>query len=350
MEYRILAATYTDRIETLLFDSDAQSLSITSSLTVGHHPSWITPHPENPAVLFTALEQEDGQVVAIEYDEEGKGKVVGDVSSGGAEPCTLVAYKGDLLVGNYAGGNVVALPLTPSPPYVATSTTTLALGGSGTDEDRQLSSHPHQVIPHPTRDELFVADLGDDKVLRLAKTAGGAWEICCHISYNGGSGPRHVAFYGDNVYTILELTSFVAAHKVPPLPEEPTFLISTPTKRNPLPYPNDMLAAEILIPPPNDRFPAPYLYVSNRNDPSPEGDTISIFSIADDTLDLISEVATGLNHVRGMMFGGPNSEWLVVGGTKGGGVKVFQRVEGGKNLKQVAHDPSVQSPTGFAWL
>jgi 6-phosphogluconolactonase (cycloisomerase 2 family) len=111
-----------------------------------------------------------------------------------------------------------------------------------------------------------------------------------------------------------------------------------------------MLAAEILIPTPNEQFPTPYLYVSNRNDPSPEGDTISIFAIADDTLDLISEVSTGLNHVRGMMFGGPNSEWLVAGGTNGGGVKVFQRVEEGKNLEEVAHDPSIQSPTGFAWL
>jgi len=155
---------------------------------------------------------------------------------------------------------------------------------------------------------------------------------------------------GDNVYTILELPSFVAAHKVPPLPTEPTFLISTPTKRNPHPHPNDMLAAEILIPTPNEQFPTPYLYISNRNDPSPEGDTISIFSIVDDTLDLISEVHTGLNHVRGMEFGGPNSEWLVAGGTKGGGVKIFQRAEGGMNLKQVAHDPSVESPTGFAWL
>ena len=155
---------------------------------------------------------------------------------------------------------------------------------------------------------------------------------------------------GDNVYTILELKSFVAAHKVPPLPAEPTFLISTPTKRNPLPYPNEMLAAEILIPTPNKQFPIPYLYVSNRDDPSSEGDTISIFSIADDALDLISEVPTGLNHVRGIAFGGPNSEWLIAGGTKGGGVKIFERVEEGKSLTQVAHDPNVQSPTGFAWL
>jgi len=100
MVYRILTATYTDRVETLSFDSEAKSLSITSSLTVGHHPSWITPNPENQVIWFTALEQEDGRVVAIEYDKEGKGKVIGDLSSEGSEPCTLVAYKGDLLIGN----------------------------------------------------------------------------------------------------------------------------------------------------------------------------------------------------------------------------------------------------------
>ena len=100
MVHRILVATYTDRVETLLFDPETKSLSITFSLTVGHHPSWITPHPENPVIWFTALEQEDGQVVAIEYDKEGKGKVVGELSSEGAGPCTLVAHKGDLLVGN----------------------------------------------------------------------------------------------------------------------------------------------------------------------------------------------------------------------------------------------------------
>lgn len=100
MTYRILTATYTDRIETLSFDFEARSLSITSSLTVGHHPSWITPHPENPAIWFTALEQQDGRVVVIEYDKEGKGNIVKEFPSQGADPCTLVVYKGDLLIGN----------------------------------------------------------------------------------------------------------------------------------------------------------------------------------------------------------------------------------------------------------
>lgn len=116
MTCRILTATHADRVETLLFDSDAKSLYIASSLTVGHHPSWITPHPENPAVWFTGLSQEDGRVVAIEYNDEGKGKVVGDLSSEGAGPCTLVAYKGDLLV-----GNVSPPPLSIAVPVFTTS-------------------------------------------------------------------------------------------------------------------------------------------------------------------------------------------------------------------------------------
>lgn len=100
MVYRLLTATYTDRVETLSFDPEAESLSIASSLTVGHHPSWITPHPENPAIWFAGLEQEAGRVVVLEYDKEGKGKVVGKHPSHGADPCTLVASKGDLLIGN----------------------------------------------------------------------------------------------------------------------------------------------------------------------------------------------------------------------------------------------------------
>lgn len=101
MTYRILTATYTARIETLSFDSEARSLSISSSLTdVGYHPSWITRHPENPAIWFAAVEHDDGRVVAIEYDEGGKGVIVGEIPSEGSEPCTLVAYKGDLFIGN----------------------------------------------------------------------------------------------------------------------------------------------------------------------------------------------------------------------------------------------------------
>lgn len=120
---------------------------------------------------------------------------------------------------------------------------------------------------------------------------------------------------------------------------------------NPPPLPNDRLAAEILVPKPNATYPTPYIYVSNRNDPSPEGDSVAIFSIDEPGAPkLIAEVRTRLNHLRGMEFGGPDNKYLVAGGVNGGGVKVFERTDGGKNLKLIAEDTTIKSPTGFLWV
>lgn len=155
------------------------------------------------------------------------------------------------------------------------------------------------------------------------------------------------------MYTLLELTSSLAAHRLPPLPAEAALMHTAPTlsPENQHPLPNDMLAAEILVPPPSAAFPTPYLYVSNRNDPSPEGDTIAIFSLADkETPVLVKEVRTGLKHVRGIVFGGPDDKWLVAGGVLGGGVKVFERTGGGADLRVVAGVEGVEAPTGFLWI
>jgi 6-phosphogluconolactonase (cycloisomerase 2 family) len=114
-----------------------------------------------------------------------------------------------------------------------------------------------------------------------------------------------------------------------------------------------MSAAEILLPEPNESFPETFIYTSNRNDPNPGGDTIAIFSLAagDDKPELVNEVRTGLTHVRGMEFGGDDNRYLVVGGVEGGGLKVFERVDGGKGLEEVAKLGAdvVASPTGFLW-
>jgi 6-phosphogluconolactonase (cycloisomerase 2 family) len=248
------------------------------------------------------------------------------------------------------------------------------LNGSGPNK-RQNISHPHQVVIHEEYQELFVADLGSDIVRRFKKASDGSWKLSGHIGFELGGGPRHVAFYGmlylfwlrfllpglmiffffflftgGDLFTLLELTNKVVRHRLPPLPEFPVFVKSVPTMSNLPPTPNDFVAAEILIPPTNSSFPTPYLYVSNRDDPSPEGDIISIFLIDDDGLELVAEVRSGLKHLRGMAFGGLDDKFLVAGGAMGGGVKVFERVDGGANLRLVAGNEFVEAPTGFLWL
>ncbi len=103
MVYQILVGTYTDAVVTLAFDpfSKPPSLSITSSLAIGHHPSWLTRHCSNPTLIFTALEKHDGRLLALEYDlRTGIGKVIADVGSGGADPCSILATENQVFVGN----------------------------------------------------------------------------------------------------------------------------------------------------------------------------------------------------------------------------------------------------------
>ncbi|OCH89438.1 putative isomerase YbhE, partial [Obba rivulosa] len=349
MVYHILVGSYSNEIYTLAFHPDACSLMLLSSLTVGHHPSWIERHPSNPSVILAGIEQADGQVVAVEYDKQWRGKVVCRTTSGGADPCTILPMKDELLIGNYSTGNVTAIPLVSKTPYIQETTTVVQqFKGQGPDTTRQTASHPHQVAWIPSLGELLVPDLGADQVHRLAKN-GGKWVVTDNIPLKAGGGPRHVAFYNGVLYTLMELTSEVAAHYLPPLPTAPAFITSVSTLSVPLPLP-DMLAAEILIPTPNSQFPTPYLYVSNRNDPSPDGDTIAIFDISHpEKLTLVAEVRTGLRHLRGMVFGGPDDRWLVAGGAHGPGVKIFERTNGGRMLKEIA-SVEVAAPTGFLWV
>ena len=264
------------------------------------------------------------------------------------------------------------IPLAPEAPFLKPAeSVSLQFTGTGPDKERQEASHPHQVVLHPARDELLIPDLGADKTWRLRKNAKGAWEIAGHVSYKPGSGPRHLAFHSasaglfsfdaitrltvalsdDILYTALELTSEVTAHRVPPLPAQPIYITSVPTMAS-FPGPPaelGMLAAEILLPAPNKTFPTPYLYVSNRNDPSPEGDVIAVYDVSDaEKVAPVAEIRSGLKHLRGMVFGGPDDKYLVAGGANGNGVKVFERIDGGKGLKVVAA-LDLEANTRFLW-
>jgi hypothetical protein len=98
--YRILAASYTDRITSLLFDPTGPSLKVTSEVKVGARPSWLTVHPSDPSLIFTGLENLEGVVVALKYDKDGNGTIVGQIPSGGADPASLLATADTLFVGN----------------------------------------------------------------------------------------------------------------------------------------------------------------------------------------------------------------------------------------------------------
>ena len=78
---------------------------------------------------------------------------------------------------------------------------------------------------------------------------------------------------------------------------------------------------------------------------------MAIFSLDDPASPaLVVEVPTGLRHLRGAAFGGEDGRWIVLGGALGGGVKVYERVDGGRSIKEIAALPDIEGPTAFLWL
>ncbi|KAI0061966.1 putative isomerase YbhE [Artomyces pyxidatus] len=348
--YRILVATYTDSLVTLLFDPSVPSLKVASTLKVGHHPSWLTSHPDDPSLVFTGLEQADGRILALRFDAAGRGKVVGSMKSGGADPASLLAVRGTLFVGNYSSGSVVTTPLSTTAPYFSDATSSaVPLSGTGPNKERQEASHPHHVVYVPELGELLVPDLGADKTWRLQREKE-KWAVKGHVAYAAGSGPRHVVYHDGLLYTICELTSTLTSHRLSSLPSSAsTLLSSTSTLTDPPPELGDRLAAELLYS--SSPSATPHLYASNRNDPSPLGDTLSIFSLEKPGApELVTEVRTGVKHLRGVEIGGEGGRWVVLGGAQGGGVKIYEKVDGGRGLKEIVGLPGVDSPTAFLWL
>ena len=172
----------------------------------------------------------------------------------------------------------------------------------------------------------------------------------------------------DILYTVSELTSNLFAHHLPPLPAPSTLLSATSTLQlQPGEALGNRLGAELLLASAlkedayyngsrngsgdGETHSAPFLYVTNRNDPSAAGDTVAIFSLENPARPaLIAEVHTGLRHLRGATIGGKDRRWMVLGGMLGGGVKVYERVDGGRSLKEIAALPDIDGPTTFLWL
>lgn len=344
---RILAGSYTDAIYTLQFDpppdaDTSPALKLLGVTHVGDRPSWIASHPSDRSLIFAVLEQVNGEIVVIKYGQGPVGEVMARAQSGGKDPCTLVVLEDELIIGNYSSGTLATLPISTSPPFILTPkpwTLSMPFNTAGPNKARQAASHPHQTIFNTmdlTEGELLIPDLGADKVWRLKRRNSTArWALHGSVQCEVGGGPRHVVTYGKTMYTLLELSSRLSVHEFPASDTSPP-QTSLSTLVNRPAAPHAMQAAEILLPKPNATFPDPYIYVSNRNDPSPGGDTIAIFSLAarETEPELVTEVRTGLKHLRGMCFGGDDDIYLIAGGVEGGGVKIYERVEGGKKLER----------------
>ncbi|EAU86751.1 hypothetical protein CC1G_06512 [Coprinopsis cinerea okayama7 len=367
VSFKILAGGYEAFVATYLFTATAKTstLELASRSRTGINPSWLAVHPQNSSLLYAVNEIWNGGFVQS-FALQGDGSLsapLDTISSGGNNPAHVAALtsSGQVIVLNYSSGNGRVFNTTSAGTrFVAESTQTVTFPKAADIRE----SNPHQAYEY--NGEIFVPDLGADTIWRLVPNdvvgSTDIVKIAGSIPQPKGSGPRHISIYKDRLFVLHELSSTLTVQKIPALGTNDASIIANASivpsdgPENPL-----WAAAEILIPPPSRRFPVPYIYVSNRNKGTikdPRGDSIAIFEHVGcgtrrEGLRLVKQVFTGLHQIRGMEFGPAENggdEYLIAGASEGsGGVVVFQRTKGGRDLKIVAKNDEVGTRTSFVW-
>ena len=107
MDYHILVGSYTDSLYVVTFktagenDGGKSTLTLSSRIPVGHHPSWVAKHPTDSSVVFTVLEKPDGQLISLKLDLETLGgSITATAPTSGADPCTILIAEQEVIVAN----------------------------------------------------------------------------------------------------------------------------------------------------------------------------------------------------------------------------------------------------------
>ena len=128
-------------------------------------------------------------------------------STHGLYSAHLYARSGNIWIANYIDGTVALLKDTEDTTPVQDRM--IAFSGSGPNRFRQLSSHPHCVVPTPDGLYFCVCDLGTDQIYTITPEL----DFVSACALPGGCGPRHLVFSPDGrfAFSSNEMGSSVSA-------------------------------------------------------------------------------------------------------------------------------------------
>ena len=203
---RFLVGTYTDSlskgIESISLDTATGQLSSHSTLLNTSNPSYL--HlTKNGLYSFNEVEEVEGaQLIFLTKQQTHYIDINGDY------PCHLDSDSSEslLAVANYGSGNVSVYQLD-SEGKPLNLIANLFNEGCGPNLQRQTSPHAHQVKFLRQSSELWVVDLGADRVY-IYGYADSQFELCQSIELPAGAGPRHLVLNKneDIAYIVCELS------------------------------------------------------------------------------------------------------------------------------------------------
>ncbi|WP_082140429.1 lactonase family protein [Halomonas sp. PR-M31] len=199
---------------------DAQGKFTVKSTTPVVSPSWLVVGPKGHYVYATneASGHSPGQVSALMVDpDSGVLHLINQRPSHGWQPAHAALSPDGryLLVANYsvdAGHSGVSVfPIADNGALEEMTQYLGYEGGSGGVADRQASSHAHSVNFSPDGTQVFVADLGADRLYAYRYRPEADKPLieddAATVEFQKGSGPRHMVFdeSGEHAYVVTEM-------------------------------------------------------------------------------------------------------------------------------------------------
>jgi 6-phosphogluconolactonase (cycloisomerase 2 family) len=272
--------------------------------------SWFDRAADGKTLYVTNEGDPNGFVSALNIADTANPKPLNKVSSKGGAPTHLSVHSSQkyVLAANYSSGSVVVLPILAGGKLGAATDLVTHRADSG-------QAHAHQVVNDPTGRWVLSVDLGADSVYVYSlDVATGKLSLHQQLKLPAGAGPRHLAFdrTGTFAYILQELRPEVtvaswdaaagtlkALSVVPAVPPGST---------------GDLFPGEITL-----SKDGKFAYATVRGP-----NTLATFSVAGETLKLVSTVFSGGNWPRHVALD-PGENWFYVSNQRSGTVTWLPR-------------------------
>lgn len=279
-DFYLFVGTYTTGkskgIYVFRFNSQNGEVQWVSSTDSSTNPSFLAVSPDGTklyAVNETGGDQ-PGYISAYDFDAAtGQLSLLNNQPTGGDHPCFVTIDQTGkwVVVGNYTGGNLAALPVNKD-GSLSHYAQLIQHTGSSANKERQQKAHVHATFFSPDYKHILAPDLGTDKVMVYQFNASQKKPLkpaaTPYATSAPGSGPRHLDFHPNQrfVYVLEELTGTIKAYRY-----SNGFMTGIQTiATHPADFSGQPGSADIHVSPDGK-----FLYASNRG----EENNLAIFSI-----------------------------------------------------------------------